>query len=257
MNVRKIEQRYDGLVVGMAPYGMIQIWAVGDGRVTEVCCLHGAEVPVKMSEFRPRATMSQDEYVKKIQRYPRIVENLKKNGLPDSLLFENYRKRFNYHIVPEIEMEDVDLTQIAVHYFNGEYDVILWERLKENLYSLQARPRNIYISWTAGKDQYEVRFVFDEQMILSAFEKVFGSDYPQRDDFDVVELYEKLYGEGKLPKGDFTIHIDNEGNPTGVSLKTGKGEMSVPTDKMQILVIKNDKLIYESSNYNESDWWGY
>ena len=86
--------------------------------------------------------------------------------------------------------------------------MILWERLKENLYSLQARPRNIYISWTAGKDQYEVRFVFDKQMILSAFEKVFGSDYPQRDDFDVVELYEKLYGEGKLPKGDFTIHID-------------------------------------------------
>ena len=74
---------------------------------------------------------------------------------------------------------------------------------------------------------------------------------------DVVELYEKLYGEGKLPKGDFTIHIDNEGQPTGVSLKTEKGEKSVPTDKMQILVIKNDKLIYESSNYNESDWWGY
>lgn len=65
MNEQKIEQRYDGLVVGMAPYGMIQIWAVGDGRVTEVCCLHGPEVPVKMSEFRPRATMTQDEYVKK------------------------------------------------------------------------------------------------------------------------------------------------------------------------------------------------
>ena len=27
--------------------------------------------------------------------------------------------------------------------------------------------------------------------------------------------------------------------------------MSVPTDKMQILVIRNDKLIYKSSNYNE------
>lgn len=258
MNVRKIEQRYDGLVVGMAPYGMIQIWAVGDGRVTEVCCLHGTEVSVPMSEFVPKAIISQDEYVQRaLKSEPKVYENLKKNGLPDSLLFENYRKRFNYHIVPEIEMEDVDLTQIAVHYFNGEYDVILWERLKENLFSLQARPRNIYISWTAGKNQYEVRFVFDEQMILSAFEKVFGSDYPQRDDFDVVELYEKLYGEGKLPKGDFTIHIDNEGKPTGVSLKTEKGEMSVPTDKMQILVIKNDKLIYESSNYNESDWWGY
>ena len=258
LNVRKIEKRYNGLVVGMAPYGMIQIWAVGDGRRTEVCCLHGPEVPVKMSEFRPRAIISQDEYVKStIEDEPDIYENLKKNGLPDSSLFENYRKRFNYHIVPKIEMEDVELTKTAVHYFNGEYDVVLWERLKENLYSLQARPRNIYISWTAGKDQYEVRFVFDEQMILSAFEKVFGSDYPQRDDFDVVELYEELYGEGKLPKGDFTIHIDNEGNPTRVSLKTEKGEMSVPTDKIQILVIKNDKLIYESSNYNESDWWGY
>ena len=75
-------------------------------------------------------------------------------------------------------------------------------------------------------------------MILSAFEKVFGSDYPQRDDFEVVELYDKLYGEGKLPKGDFTIHISSEGKPTGASLKTEKGEISVPTDKMQILVIK-------------------
>lgn len=258
LNVRKIEKRYNGLVVGMAPYGMIQIWAVGDGRRTEVCCLHGPEVPVKMSEFRPHAIISQDEYVKStIEDEPDIYENLKKNGLPDSSLFENYRKRFNYHIVPKIEMEDVELTKTAVHYFNGEYDVVLWERLKENLYSLQARPRNIYISWTAGKDQYEVRFVFDERMILSAFEKVFGSDYPQRDDFEVVELYDKLYGEGKLPKGDFTIHISSEGKPTGASLKTEKGEISIPTDKMQILVIKNDNLIYKSSNYNERDWWGY
>jgi len=60
-----------------------------------------------------------------------------------------------------------------------------------------------------------------------------------------------------LPKGDFTIHIGSEGKPTGASLKTEKGEISVPTDKMQILVIKNDNLIYKSSNYNGRDWWGY
>ena len=257
MNVRKIEQRYDGLVVGMAPYGMIQVWAVGDGRRTEICCLHGPEVSVKMSEFRPRTTMTQDEYVKKIQKYPRIVENLTKNGLPDSLLFENYRKRFNYHIVPKIEMEDVDLTEIAVHYFNGEYDVILWERLKENLYSLQARPRNIYISWTAGKDQYEIRFVFDEKMILSAFEKVFGEDYPQNDNFYDADVFEKIYGDDKLPKGDFVIEMDKYGKPFRLSLRTAKGEIDVPADKTQTLVIKNDKLIYKSSNYVDEDWWGY
>lgn len=257
MNVRKIEQRYDKLVVGMAPYGMIQIWASGDGRRTEVCCLHGPEVPVKMSDFRPRATMTQDEYVKKIQKYPRIVENLKKNGLPGSLLFENYRKRFNYHIVPEIEMEDVDLTQIAVHYFNGEYDVILWERLKENPYSLQARPHNIYISWTAGKDQYEVRFIFDEKMILPAFEKVFGEDYPQNDNFYEVDIFEKIYGDDKLPKGDFIIEIDKYGKSFKLTLRTEKGKIDVPTDKIQTLVIKNDELIYKSSNYDERDWWGY
>lgn len=257
MNEQKIEQRYDGLVVGMAPYGMIQIWAVGDGRVTEVCCLHGPEVPVKMSEFRPRATMTQDEYVKKIHKYPEIVENLKKNGLPDSLLFENYRKRFNYHIVPKIEMEDVELTKTAVHYFNGEYDVVLWERLKENLYSLQARPRNIYISWTAGKDQYEVRFKFDEKMILSAFEKVFGEDYPQNDNFYDVDIFEKIYGDDKLPKGDFIIEIDKYGKSFKLTLKTEMGEIDVPTDKIQTLVIKNDELIYKSSNYVDRDWWGY
>ena len=257
INYQGNECRYDALVVGMAPYGMIQIWAAGDARRTEVCCLHGAEVSVPMSEFRPNAVISQDEYVKKIQKYPRIMENLKNNGLPDSLLYENYRKRFDYHIVPQIEMENVDLKSIEITYFNGEYDNILWERLEENSCSMQARPRKIDVGWNVGEDGYFARILFDEQAILSLFEKAFGSDYPQRDDFDVVELYEKLYGEGKLPKGDFTIRIDNEGNPTGVSLKTEKGEKSVPTDKMQILVIKNDKLIYESSNYNESDWWGY
>ena len=258
MNVRKIEQRYMKLVVGMAPYGMIQIWAAGDGRRTEVCCLHGPEVPVKMSEFRPRAIISQDEYVKStIEGEPRVYENLKKKGLPDSLLFENYRKRFNYHIVPEIEMEDVELTEIAVHYFNGEYDVILWERLKENLYSLQARPRTIYISWTAGKEQYEVRFVFDEQMILSAFEKAFGEDYPQKDDFYNEDIFEKVYGDGKLPKGDLTFHIGDDGKPIGISLKTDKGKLDIPTGKVQVIAIKNNKLLWKSSNYKASDWWGY
>lgn len=258
MNGRKIEQRYDGLVVGMAPYGMIQIWAAGDGRVTEVCCLHGPEVPVEMSEFVPQAIISKDEYVQRaLKSEPKVYENLKKNGLPDSLLFENYRKRFNYHIVPEIEMKDVDLTGIAVHYFNGEYDVILWERLKENLYSLQARPRNIYISWIAGKDQYEVRFLLDEKTVLPAFEKVFGEDYPQNDNIYNAEIFEEVYGNGKLPKGDLVFHIDNEAKPIGVSLKTDKGELEIPADKVQVLAIKNDKLIYKSSNYVNSDWWGY
>ena len=258
LNEQKIEQRYDGLVVGMAPYGMIQIWAVGDGRVTEVCCLHGPEVPVKMSEFAPKAIINQDEYVQRaLKSEPKVYENLKKNGLPDSLLFENYRKRFNYHIVPKIKMEEVELTNITISYFNGEYDVILWERLKENLYSLQARPRKIYINWTAGQEKYEARFLFDEKIILSAFEKVFGEDYPQNDNFYDAEVFEKVYGDGKLPKGDLTFHIDNEGKPIGVNLKTDKGELNIPTDKVQVIAIKNGELLWKSSNYKERDWWGY
>ena len=258
INYQGHECQYDALVVGMAPYGMIQIWAVGDGRSTEVCCLHGPEVPVEMSEFVPQAIISKDEYVQRaLKSESKVYENLKKNGLPDSLLFENYRKRFNYHIVPEIEMEDVDLTKIAVHYFNGEYDVILWERLKENPYSLQARPRNIYISWTVGKDQYEVRFLLDEKTVLPAFEKAFGEDYPQNDNIYTAEIFEKVYGDGKLPKGDLVFHIDSVAKPIGVSLKTDKGELKIPADKVQVLAIKNDKLIYKSSNYVDSDWWGY
>ena len=251
------ECRYQSLVVGMAPYGMIQIWAAGDGRRTEVCCLHGAEVSVPMSEFRPNAVISQDEYVKKIQRYPKIVENLEKNGLPDSLLYENYRKRFDYHIVPQIEMGNVDLKSIAITYFNGEYDNILWERLEENSYSMQARPRKIDVDWNVGEDGYFARILFDEQVILSLFEKAFGSDYPQRNDFDIAELYEQLYGEGKLPKGDLIIHIDSVGKPTGVSLKTDKGELKIPADKIQVVAFRNDKFFHKSSNYVDSDWWGY
>lgn len=255
INYQGKECRYDALVVGMAPYGMIQIWAAGDARRTEVCCLHGAEVSVPMSEFRPNAIISQDEYVKKIQKYPRIMENLKNNGLPDSLLYENYRKRFDYRIVPKIEMENVDLKSIVITYFNGEYDNILWERLEENSCSMQARPRKIDIGWNVGEDEYFARILLDEQAILSLFEKAFGSDYPQRDDFNIAELYEQLYGEGKLPKGDLIIHIDSEGKPTVVSIKTNKEELDISTDKIQIVAFKNDKFLWKSSNYNKKDWW--
>ncbi|RGN38150.1 DUF2931 family protein [Bacteroides oleiciplenus] len=255
INYQGNECRYDALVVGMAPYGMIQIWAAGDARRTEVCCLHGAKVSVPMSEFRPNAVISQDEYVKKIQKYPRIMENLKNNGLPDSLLYENYRKRFDYHIVPQIEMENADLKSIVITYFNGEYDNILWERLEENSCSMQARPRKIDVGWNVGEDGYFARILFDEQAILSLFEKAFGSDYPQRDDFDIVELYEQLYGEGKLPKGDLIIHIDSEGKPTGVSIKTNKEELDISTDKIQVVAFKNDKFLWKSSNYDKRDWW--
>ena len=258
INYQGHECRYDALVVGMAPYGMIQIWAVGDGRRTEVCCLHGPEVPVEMSEFVPQAIISKDEYVQRaLKSEPRVYENLKKNGLPDSLLYENYRKRFDYHIVPQIEMGNVDLKSIAITYFNGEYDNILWERLEENSYSMQARPRKIDVDWNVGEDGYFARILFDEQVILSLFEKAFGSDYPQRNDFDIAELYEQLYGEGKLPKGDLIIHIDSVGKPTGVSLKTDKGELKIPADKIQVVAFKNDKFFHKSSNYVDSDWWGY
>lgn len=255
INYQGKECRYDALVVGMAPYGMIQIWAAGDARRTEVCCLHGAEVSVPMSEFRPNAIISQDEYVKKIQKYPRIMENLKNNGLPDSLLYENYRKRFDYRIVPQIEMENVDLKSIVITYFNGEYDNILWERLEENSCSMQARPRKIDVGWNVGEDEYFARILFDEHAILSLFEKAFGSDYPQRDDFNIAELYEQLYGEGKLPKGDLIIHIDSEGKPTVVSIKTNKEELDISTGKIQIVAFKNDKFLWKSSNYNKKDWW--
>lgn len=183
------------------------------------------------------------------------MENLKNNGLPDSLLYENYRKRFDYRIVPQIEMENVDLKSIVITYFNGEYDNILWERLEENSCSMQARPRKIDVGWNVGEDEYFARILFDEHAILSLFEKAFGSDYPQRDDFNIAELYEQLYGEGKLPKGDLIIHIDSEGKPTVVSIKTNKEELDISTGKIQIVAFKNDKFLWKSSNYNKKDWW--
>jgi hypothetical protein len=254
MNAQGAERQYNRLVVGMAPYGMIQIWAAGDGRTTEVCCLHGPEVSVKMSEFRPHAIMSQEEYIKKIQKYPRVSENLKKNGLPDSLLFENYRKRFNYHIVPNVEMDSVNIDNITVRYFNGEYDEILWERLKENPYTLQARPRKIDVHWKAGKDRYLARFKFDEEMILSIFEGVFGENYPQNDNFASTEAFEKIYANGILPKGEFVIKIDKYGKSFKLTLKIDNKERVISTDKIQTIVFKNDKFIYVSNNYNKRDW---
>lgn len=80
--------------------------------------------------------------------------------------------------------------------------------------------------------------MFDEKMVLSAFEKVFGEDYPQNDNFYDAEIFEKIYGNGKLPKVDLVFHIDNELKPIGVSLKQTKENWRYPLTRYRLLLLK-------------------
>lgn len=60
-------------------------------------------------------------------------------------------------------------------------------------------------------------------------------------------------GDGRKDSGDLTLHIDNERKPIEVRLKADKVELDIPTNKMQVIDIKNDEFLWKSSNYEEKD----
>ena len=82
------EQRYDGLVIGCAPYGSVQIWLRSDihgGRRTEVCSFKGKEESEALWGYKMDCDGFYYKYDKEKVRNE-VWENLKANGLPDTLL---------------------------------------------------------------------------------------------------------------------------------------------------------------------------
>lgn len=124
MNGWNEEQRYDGLVIGCAPYGSVQIWLRSDihgGRRTEVCSFKGKEESEALWGYKMDCDGFYYKYDKEKVRNE-VWENLKANGLPDTLFFNNSHIRYNYRIVVETESMDDKLHDMELVLCNGEYD---------------------------------------------------------------------------------------------------------------------------------------
>lgn len=196
------EQRYDGLVIGCAPYGSVQIWLRSDihgGRRTEVCSFKGKEESEALWGYKMDCDGFYYKYDKEKVRNE-VWENLKANGLPDTLFFNNSHIRYNYRIVVETESMDDKLHDMELVLCNGEYDNTSQKQIPDCDYKMQVCPKYIRLEW---QNRYKSTCLdFKPNEIFDFFSSSFGGDCSQ--------------------PGDFVIQLNKSGELKNISLKIGK-----------------------------------
>ena len=202
LNGRNEEQHYDGLVIGCAPYGGVQIWLRSDihgGRRTEVCSFKGKEESEALWGYKMDCDGFYYKYDKEKVRNE-VWENLKANGLPDTLFFNNSHIRYNYRIVVETESMDDKLHDMELVLCNGEYDNTSQKQIPDCDYKMQVCPKYIRLEW---QNRYKSTCLdFKPNEIFDFFSSSFSGDCSQ--------------------PGDFVIQLNKSGELKNISLKIGK-----------------------------------
>ena len=224
------EPKYRDIVVGMAPYGGVAIWLIGGGIRIAVAWLQGEPTDVEWKEFVPYVTLGRNEYVEKVLAgCEEAFENLKKNGLPDRMLFERYMQQFNYRITPKFENEKANFENISLYYYNGELNRTKSGEHAEN--AMRAKPSKIMMKWYVGKTEYVGYFWTDEKKIIETFANFYNNDTQK--------------------EGNLVIEVGASSNQFKFSLQNNTTVVEIPEEDIQIIVFKNEFECFRSKSYNK------
>lgn len=208
---------YDSFVINMLPKGHVWLYLTGTGRSELVCdSLQGEEVQMSLKDFDEegyeyRKTL--DAFCKgRLTDYPDVIDNLKKNGIPENL-WEKYKRRFPYEITYSFENNNSILGHNYLYRFlTGEY----FHRDDNVKHPTLPCVREIQCIWKVGTTEYDGFFFFDENEIIEKYAEAFG-------------FTEK--------KGELVIHISKYNNKFDIFLRVdGK---KYPLQKTMIHVFRD------------------
>ncbi len=249
------EPRFEHIVVGMAPYGGVALWAYGPKKSVLVDWLQAEEIHVEMKDFmplNPDVTLDQncDFYINNDEA---VRENLEVNGLPPRHLFDKYMQQFCYRYLPLFQQWDEDEQQWKRPKTETEGDVnkdlqpeldfieeALYDGTHDKLHDgglmrfhMAGKPKKLAVLWHIKKSQYSAYLWFDDEAIRAAFEK--------------------FYGAHRDTKVDFIFRIDSEKNRYELALyRYGLQEpVVISEDAYQMIVFKNKFEYYRSENYDQ------
>ena len=219
---------YDTLIAGMAPYGKLAIWLSGNGMTTQVAWLQGGEVAVQMRYFAPDSKLNREEYARQaLAECKEASENLKSNGLPDPMLFEQYMQKFNYRITPQFE-NAAEPEGMELYYSNGELNAT--QSGEHTAYAMRAKPSKMVLHWRMGKKLYSGYFWTDENKLKEAFHSYYGNDTQK--------------------EGNLIIQVGASHKHFRFFLQTEDAAVEVPVEEMQYIIFKNKFEFHRSPNYN-------
>lgn len=236
------------IVIGMAPYGGVALWAVGESKTQLIEWMHANQYQVSFSDFQPMSEFSslKDYCNYYIDNDSLVKENIENNGLPPRHLFDNYMKQFTYRYLPLFEHWDEDKHEWAKYTEkekSPEFDNVeeaLFDGTHDKLhdgglisYHEAGKPKKLAVQWHINKSEYTAYFWFEDEEIRSVFDRFYGA-HPET-------------------KVDFMIRIDSEKNKYELSLyRYGLKEPQIISESAyQLIVFKNEFECFRSENYNQ------
>ncbi len=205
------------IVVGIAPGGVIVLWAFGPGRQIEIGRYKGEKHVVPVEEIvkldgHGRLLFRESEH-KRIMNNPKIVLPEVKaahEGKPIPFgLWDKYRKRYKWK--PEVvALEGGEIFDVLFSMFNGEFERTEYMKLVDNPHGARAIPKKVEFSFRDTKGKGFGGYVkFNEESTFKAFEEM-EKRYPG-EPFDVtVEVgYGDTIATARLEHGKDHIRISD------------------------------------------------
>lgn len=237
-------ETFEKLLVGLAPYGRLAVWAVAEGRSTLLTWASARKIDIPLEEYlqyRPSFTLEQ--YCRSVVgRCSDAKEYAAAVGMPPTNLFDKYMQQFCYrynidfHTVDKSRQEALPdkqprLDYIEANCYDGTYD-----RRKDDAllrHHLAGKPRRLSVAWHVGKHEHTAHFWLDEAA--------------------VGEVFERFYGVHRDTRSDLIVSIDAEGRKYGLALfRQGLREpVAIPEAAYQLIVFKNKFEDYRSPNYRQ------
>jgi hypothetical protein len=255
---KSLPETFSHIVVGMAPYGGVALWVVGESKSELVEWMHADRFQVSFDEFKPNSQFSSlNDYCHYyIDNDSRVKENLEKNGLPPRNLYDNYMKQFTYRYQVLFGQWDEDKKEWSsdegasqaeassnTDHPTPEFDYIeeaLFDGTHDKLhdgglmnYHEAGKPKKLVVQWHIKKSEYTAYFWFEDELICNIFNRFYGA-HPET-------------------KTDFMVWIDAENNKYELALyRYGLKEPQVISESVyQLIVFKNKFECFRSENYNQ------
>lgn len=188
---------YSGIVCGMAPGGIVSVWLLGGGKITEIDHYKAQEIDLTMKEFNPSGIQDREKYVKdalnSLKDEAKI--HLQKEGITFGKWTE-FRKRYNWKPILKQEKEKSFL-KVFIDYVNGEHIFSIGTNPELKEFQSLALPKYAKLYWEdKNKNVYGSKLYFDEDEVKKAFETIDNSSVNKK--IEVLFKVDKYNGNMEI-----------------------------------------------------------
>lgn len=198
-----------GIIVGVAPGGVVSVWVATDTKFVEVANVIAEEADFTMEQFVPTTTLGRKEYVQStvdsyIESHPDFAY-VTQEPITD-YWSDLYRRRYDWKQVFDLP-DGAELTSLQIEYYNGEMQYVDGNADTFQEAVSQAVPRYLRAKWYVGDRQFGIRVTFNELEILRAFDYVFEDSTVISAEFIIAPNYDEKQLTISVRSGDRVAYL--------------------------------------------------